>query len=225
VSLTPLSALGQNSKRMQLVRTLAAEVRELTAGLALAPDAAAAAAAAAAAGNSAAAVDNNSAANEGLASSRLPDDGAAALDELLEHVREANTARAAEQKRRDEAGAALAASAQQAEQQLTAELEASAQLATELAASKEQVAQLEHAVEESGSVLEQAVEIAMQEGFQQDGPDHHPSAMRNRAPIADAMRSLFPQDTSGLALEIGSGTGAHLEILAADYPQLQWRPS
>jgi uncharacterized protein (DUF1810 family) len=62
-----------------------------------------------------------------------------------------------------------------------------------------------------------------------DGPtvgvDHHPSALRNRTPISVGIRKLLPADLEGLALEIGSGTGAHLEILAADFPKLRWRPS
>ena len=57
------------------------------------------------------------------------------------------------------------------------------------------------------------------------GVDHHPSALRNRVPISVAVRKLLPTDSEGLALEVGSGTGAHLEILAADFPKLQWRPS
>ena len=57
------------------------------------------------------------------------------------------------------------------------------------------------------------------------GVDHHPSAMRNRAPVSVAMRKLLPPETAGRSLEVGSGTGAHLEMLAADFPKLQWRPS
>ena len=57
------------------------------------------------------------------------------------------------------------------------------------------------------------------------GVDHHPSALRNRVPISVAARTLLSTDSEGLALEVGSGTGAHLEVLAADFPKLQWRPS
>ncbi len=57
------------------------------------------------------------------------------------------------------------------------------------------------------------------------GVDHHPSALRNRTPISVGLRKLLPADSEGLALEIGSGTGAQLEILAADFPKLRWRPS
>ena len=57
---------------------------------------------------------------------------------------------------------------------------------------------------------------------------HHWMAMNNRAPIATHMRALLPPDSpaaQGLALEIGSGTGAQLELLAAGFPGLSWRPS
>ena len=53
-------------------------------------------------------------------------------------------------------------------------------------------------------------------------------ALNNRAPIAAHMRSLLPPDdpaAQGLALEVGSGTGAQLEVLAATFPGLSWRPS
>jgi len=54
---------------------------------------------------------------------------------------------------------------------------------------------------------------------------HHPSAMRNRIPILKAMLALVPEDTSGPALEIASGTGAHLEVLAPAFPNLTFHPS
>jgi hypothetical protein len=53
-------------------------------------------------------------------------------------------------------------------------------------------------------------------------------AMNNRAPIAEHMRTLIAPDSAaahGLALEIGSGTGAQLQVLAEAYPGLIWRPS
>ena len=55
--------------------------------------------------------------------------------------------------------------------------------------------------------------------------DHHYMAMANRAPIATAMAAFVPPDARGLALEIGSGTGAQLQALAAAFPRLSWRPS
>ena len=61
-----------------------------------------------------------------------------------------------------------------------------------------------------------------------DGSPHHWMAANNRAPIAEAMRTLVPPASAaaqGLALEIGSGTGAQLEALAETYPGLSWRPS
>jgi len=60
------------------------------------------------------------------------------------------------------------------------------------------------------------------------GGGHHWMAMNNRAPIVAHMRALLPpdsQEAKGLALEIGSGTGAQLEALAEAYPGLKWRPS
>lgn len=52
--------------------------------------------------------------------------------------------------------------------------------------------------------------------------------MNNRAPIAAHMRNLVAPDSpaaQGLALEIGSGSGAQLEVLAEVFPGLSWRPS
>ena len=50
---------------------------------------------------------------------------------------------------------------------------------------------------------------------------HHWMAMNNRAPIAAHMQNLLPPDSpaaQGLALEIGSGTGAQMEALAESFP-------
>lgn len=54
-------------------------------------------------------------------------------------------------------------------------------------------------------------------------PPHHPAALRNRAPIADVLKgfNLAP----GPALEIGSGTGAHVELFAQQFPALTWQPT
>ena len=50
--------------------------------------------------------------------------------------------------------------------------------------------------------------------------------MNNRAPIATHMKALLPGPAAeGPALEIGSGTGAQLEVLAVEFPGLSWRPS
>ena len=57
---------------------------------------------------------------------------------------------------------------------------------------------------------------------------HHWMAMNNRAPIVTHMKTLLsPSDPAaqGLALELGSATGAQLEVLAEAYPGLIWRPS
>ena len=57
---------------------------------------------------------------------------------------------------------------------------------------------------------------------------HHYMAMNNRKPIATHMQKLVQLDSPdaiGLALEIGSGTGAQLELLAETYKDLMWRPS
>jgi hypothetical protein len=53
-------------------------------------------------------------------------------------------------------------------------------------------------------------------------------AMGNRGPIAAHTQNLLLPDSptaTGPALEIGSGSGAQLELLAETFPQLQWRPS
>lgn len=51
-----------------------------------------------------------------------------------------------------------------------------------------------------------------------------PSAERNLAPIVDA---LVPRlaDQTGLALEIGAGTGQHAAALAPRLPDLEWLPT
>ena len=61
-----------------------------------------------------------------------------------------------------------------------------------------------------------------------DDGSHHWMAMNNRKPIAAHMQVLVPPNSplaQGLALEIGSGTGAQLQVLAEAYPGLTWRPS
>eukprot|EP00928_Gymnodinium_smaydae_P084763 TRINITY_DN68023_c0_g1_i1.p1 TRINITY_DN68023_c0_g1~~TRINITY_DN68023_c0_g1_i1.p1 ORF type:complete len:221 (+),score=47.30 TRINITY_DN68023_c0_g1_i1:70-732(+) len=58
-------------------------------------------------------------------------------------------------------------------------------------------------------------------------PIHHPSAMRNREPIRDVLLELLGSSTvqTGEALEIASGSGAHVECYAAALPGLTWHPS
>ena len=50
-----------------------------------------------------------------------------------------------------------------------------------------------------------------------------PSALRNRAPIADALTRLLPAE--GLVLEVASGTGEHVVYFAERFPQLTFQPS
>jgi len=52
---------------------------------------------------------------------------------------------------------------------------------------------------------------------------HHPSALRNRVPIADEVGKQLLE--SGAALEIASGTGAHLELFAERFPNYSWQPT
>lgn len=54
---------------------------------------------------------------------------------------------------------------------------------------------------------------------------HHPAALRNRGPILEQMAALLPQEPSGLALEVASGTGAHIEVYAPAFPRLTFQPS
>jgi hypothetical protein len=198
VALTPLSALGQqNSKRRQALLSLAAEVRELAQAAGLP-------------GGQGSILDNSAAeplggtAADGLASSRLPpaDDDAAALLELVEQVRLVGQA-ARQQRRRDadtaEVEGALEAAkdkAAQAKLQCLAAEKHAEGLAQELADTKEQVAQLEATVEESGKVLEQAVEIAMQEGFQQASQAQ--ADLEGRMKLMRADRQLYSDQLQAL---------------------------
>ena len=49
------------------------------------------------------------------------------------------------------------------------------------------------------------------------------AAERNRQPILDQLRILFPQQ--GTILEIGSGTGQHAVFFTKNLPGLLWQPS
>lgn len=57
----------------------------------------------------------------------------------------------------------------------------------------------------------------------EDGRLFAPSAAKNIDPIADVLEYHAPK--SGTALEIASGTGQHVAILAKRIPHLQWYPS
>lgn len=50
-----------------------------------------------------------------------------------------------------------------------------------------------------------------------------PAAIRNREPIAEVLRDWLP--SSGMVLEIASGTGEHAVHFARSFPSLQWQPS
>ena len=50
-----------------------------------------------------------------------------------------------------------------------------------------------------------------------------PAALRNREPIAEVLSDWLP--SSGLVLEIASGTGEHAVHFAKALPDLQWQPS
>jgi SAM-dependent methyltransferase len=49
------------------------------------------------------------------------------------------------------------------------------------------------------------------------------AALRNREPIAAALRDVLP--LRGRVLELGSGTGEHVVLLAQSFPALLWQPS
>jgi SAM-dependent methyltransferase len=50
-----------------------------------------------------------------------------------------------------------------------------------------------------------------------------PAAERNKGPILEVLRRVLP--SSGLALEIASGTGQHVVHFARALPGLRWQPS
>lgn len=55
------------------------------------------------------------------------------------------------------------------------------------------------------------------------GKREAPAAARNREPIADVLADWLP--SSGLVLEIASGTGEHALAYAERFPTLDWRPT
>lgn len=52
---------------------------------------------------------------------------------------------------------------------------------------------------------------------------HAPQADRNKGPIVDVLKRVLPD--SGMALEVGSGTGQHVIHFARQFPRLTWQPS
>ena len=56
-----------------------------------------------------------------------------------------------------------------------------------------------------------------------DGRHFSPSAARNSGPIREVLERVLPK--SGIALEIGSGTGEHVICFAKALPGLLWQPS
>jgi len=50
-----------------------------------------------------------------------------------------------------------------------------------------------------------------------------PAAVRNRAPILDALRDVLP--SSGSVLEVASGSGEHAVYMAQNLPEIIWTPS
>jgi hypothetical protein len=56
-----------------------------------------------------------------------------------------------------------------------------------------------------------------------DGRHFSPSAARNSGPIREVLERVLPK--SGIALEIGSGTGEHVICFAEALSGLLWQPS
>jgi SAM-dependent methyltransferase len=50
-----------------------------------------------------------------------------------------------------------------------------------------------------------------------------PAALRNREPIAEVLKDWLP--STGLVLEVASGTGEHAALFAERFPNLEWQPS
>ncbi|MFM9971887.1 MAG: DUF938 domain-containing protein, partial [Burkholderiales bacterium] len=52
---------------------------------------------------------------------------------------------------------------------------------------------------------------------------HSPAAERNKQPILDVLLTILP--STGLVLEIASGTGQHVAHFAKALPGIEWHPS
>ena len=52
---------------------------------------------------------------------------------------------------------------------------------------------------------------------------HAPQADRNKGHIVDVLKRVLPD--SGMALEVGSGTGQHVIHFARQFPELTWQPT
>ncbi|HEY6880233.1 MAG TPA: DUF938 domain-containing protein [Polyangiales bacterium] len=52
---------------------------------------------------------------------------------------------------------------------------------------------------------------------------HAPQADRSKGPIVDLLKRVLPE--SGMALEVGSGTGQHVIHFGRQFPGLVWQPS
>ena len=74
---------------------------------------------------------------------------------------------------------------------------------------------------------EQSSELSDPSKHMPPGQQHHPSAMRNRIPILKALLEILPESSTftGPALEIATGTGALMEVVAPAYPHLSYQPS
>ena len=55
------------------------------------------------------------------------------------------------------------------------------------------------------------------------GKQHAPATDRNREPILAVLRDVMP--SSGLLLEVASGSGEHAVFFAEAFPALEWQPS
>lgn len=67
--------------------------------------------------------------------------------------------------------------------------------------------------------------VARPDGFSEPTGDRltAPAALRNLAPISEALANLLPP--RGRALELASGTGQHIAAHATRWPGLDWQPS
>jgi hypothetical protein len=58
---------------------------------------------------------------------------------------------------------------------------------------------------------------------QEDARRFAPATLRNRDPILDLLRTTLP--SSGVVLEVASGSGEHIMYFARQLPNLAWQPS